>query len=149
MEGATKQLESDGHMRRGEVGIIPPYFCPEDILHTALDAAAHEASGKYRDDITGQVLVDALIGDARRLELDDFHDKGMWELRERGGCHKRTGRPPVTVRWVDVNKGDDINTNYRSRLVARQMRYKGTDSIFAGTPPLEAVRTALSLAAAN
>ena len=55
-------------------------------------------------------------------------------------------KKPVTVRWVIVNKGDDIQTNYRARLVARQIRHQGTESIFAPTPPLEAIRTVLSLA---
>ena len=55
----------------------------------------------------------------------------------------------MTVRWVDVNKGDDQNPNVRSRLVARQIRNPGTDAIFAPTPPLEALRTALSLAATD
>ena len=32
----------------------------------------------------------------------------------------RTGKPPITVKWVDVNKGDDASPDYRSRLVARE-----------------------------
>ena len=31
------------------------------------------------------------------------------------------GKPPISVKWVDVNKGDDLNPNYRSRLVAREI----------------------------
>ena len=57
-----------------------------------------------------------------------------------------TGKPPVTVRWVHANKGDDTNPNVRSRLVARQIRQAGEDAIFAPTPPLEALRSVLSLA---
>ena len=57
-----------------------------------------------------------------------------------------TGKPPVTVRWVDVNKGDNMNPNVRSRLVARQIRQAGEDAIFAPTPPLEALRSILSMA---
>ena len=48
-----------------------------------------------------------------------------------------------------MNKGDDQAPNIRSRLVARQIRCPGTDAIFAPTPPLEALRTALSLAATD
>ena len=58
-----------------------------------------------------------------------------------------TGRQPIGVRWVDVNKGDDEDPNYRSRLVAKDFKRKGDDSIFAPTPPLEALRTILMLAA--
>ena len=64
-------------------------------------------------------------------------------------CLDRTGRPPVTVRWVDTNKGDDKCPNIRSRFVARQIRGPGQDAVFAPTPPLEALRTVLSLAATD
>ena len=55
-------------------------------------------------------------------------------------------RKPISVRWVDVNQGDDKEPNVRSRLVAREIRSPGTDSVFAPTPPLEALRMVLSLA---
>ena len=45
-----------------------------------------------------------------------------------------------------MNKGDNANPNVRSRLVARQIRQAGEDAIFAPTPPLEALRTILSIA---
>ena len=50
---------------------------------------------------------------------------------------------------MDVNKGDEICPNYRSRLVARQLKAKdpSTESFFAPTPPLEALRLVLSLTA--
>ena len=40
----------------------------------------------------------------------------------RSKAREKTGKPPITTRWVDVNKGDDENPNYRSRLVARQLK---------------------------
>ena len=39
--------------------------------------------------------------------------------------------------------------NVRSRLVARQIRQAGEEAIFAHTPPLEALRTVISLAATD
>ena len=56
----------------------------------------------------------------------------------------KTGRPPITVRWVEVNKGEDDNPNYRSRFFAREIRMAGEDSIFTPTPPLESLRMVLS-----
>ncbi len=50
---------------------------------------------------------------------------------------------------MDVNKGDDECPNYRSRLVAREIRKKGEDPIFAPTPPLESLRTVISMAATD
>ena len=62
---------------------------------------------------------------------------------------RRRGKPPITTRWVDVNKGDEENPNYRSRSVVRQLKahaHSGTN-YFAPAPPLEALRTIVSLAA--
>ena len=59
---------------------------------------------------------------------------------------RRAGKAPISVKWVDTNKGDDEQPNYRSRLVAREIRKKGENPIFAPTPPLEALRTVLMLA---
>ena len=59
---------------------------------------------------------------------------------------KKTGRPPISVRWVQVNKGYDVNPNYRSRVFARKLRMAGDDSIFAPTRPLESLRMVLSYA---
>ena len=61
----------------------------------------------------------------------------------------KTGKPPISVRWIDTNKGDDDAPNILCRLVARESRRAGDDPIFAPTPPLESLRTILSLAATN
>ena len=70
-------------------------------------------------------------------------------LRSIEECRRHTSKPPVTVRWVDVNKGEDVNPNIRSRFVACQIRQAGEEAIFAPTPPLEALRQIISLAATN
>ena len=62
---------------------------------------------------------------------------------------RRTGRKPISVRWVDVNKGDDQNPRYRPRLAARQMKAHDRSGMcyFVPTPPLQALRTVISMAA--
>ena len=54
---------------------------------------------------------------------------------------EKTGRPPISARWVDINEGDEDDTNHRSRHVALQL--KATDSSgatdLAPSPPLEAL----------
>ena len=57
-----------------------------------------------------------------------------------------SGKDPISVRWVNTNKGDDICPNVRARLVAREMKKAGDEAVFAPTPPLETLRTVLSLA---
>ena len=75
--------------------------------------------------------------------------KGVWERVPLSEAYKITGRPPITVRWVDVNMGDDDVPDIRSRLVARQIRGAHEDPMFAPTPPLEALRAVLSYAATD
>ena len=58
---------------------------------------------------------------------------------------RKMGKRPISVRWVETNKGDDESPNIRSRLVAREIRLPGQDAIFAPTPPLESLRMILSL----
>jgi len=84
---------------------------------------------------------------ARAKELEFFKAKGVWTKRLKAEARTMTGRPPISVRWVDINKGDDEAPNYRSRLVARQMKVldRSEDSFFAPTPPLEGLRTVLSM----
>ena len=101
---------------------------------------------KYIDDLTGQPLDPELCRIARKAELDYFRSKGVWSLRPIQEAWRLTGRPPISVRWVEVNKGDDENPKYRSRLVAREIRMAGEDAIFAPTPPLESLRMVLSYA---
>ena len=98
--------------------------------------------------MTGQVLKDELVIKARMVELEFFQQKGVGVKRPMGRVRAATGRPPIIVRWIDVIKGDGGNPNYRSRLVARQMKAhdKSGESYFAPAPPLEALRTVLSTA---
>ena len=103
----------------------------------------------FRDAITNQELNPVLVRAARQKEMEYFAAKEVWAHRTRAECFQKTGKRPITVKWVDVNKGDDDSPNYRSRLVAREIRLPGEDPIFAPTPPLESVRMVLSLAATD
>ena len=103
----------------------------------------------FKDAVTGHPLRPAMVKEARRLELEYFATKGVWVKRPCEEAVQKMGKKPITVKWVDVNKGDDLEPNYRSRLVAREIRRPWEESIFAPTPPLESVRTILSAAATN
>ena len=61
-------------------------------------------------------------------------------------CWQSTGRAPVKLKWLDINKGDNVNHEYRSRPVAKGVTIdKGLD-LFATTPPLEAKKLLFSAA---
>ena len=89
--------------------------------------------------------------EARATELAFFHSERVWTKIPKAENRARGGRKPTSVRWVDVNKGDHMAPNYRSRLVARQMKVADMSgkSYFAPAPPLEALRTVICMAMTN
>lgn len=103
----------------------------------------------FRDDLTGQFLDPTRERAARKKELDFFESKGVWITKAMDEARRRAVKPPITVRWVDVSKGDDVEPNIRSRLVARQIRQLGEEAIFAPSPPLHLLRTVISLASTD
>ena len=86
---------------------------------------------------------------ARKKELDFFVARSVWVKKAMDEAWRKTDKPPITVRWVDVSKGDDVEPNMRSRLVARQIRQPGEEAICAPTPPLESLRAIISLASTD
>ena len=57
-----------------------------------------------------------------------------------------TGKGPTGTRWIDVNKGSDESPDYKSRLVAQEIKTDKSQELFAATPPLEAKKMLFSLA---
>ena len=51
-----------------------------------------------------------------------------------------------TRRYHDINKGYDELEEYRSRLVAKEIKRDKREDLFAATPPLEAKKALFSLA---
>jgi len=90
-----------------------------------------------------------LVEKAPALELEHFENKHVWEKRPYAEAIAKIWERATSVRWIDTNKGDEETPNYRSRLVAREIRKHGENPIFAPTPPLESFRTVLSLAATD
>ena len=152
LEGLKNHLEANGKKKRGVHCVMPEWAREEEAsIHECEDALlAHLDKlplGDVLDATTGQVFRGDLVQKARALEMEYFKKKNVYTKRPRAEAIRRTGKPPTTVKWVDVNKGDDVEPNYRSRLVAREIRKKWEDSIFAPTRPLEALRALLSILA--
>ena len=77
---------------------------------------------------------------------------GLYEEASIEECVEKTGKRPISTKWVDVNKGTKERPDIRCRLVARDFRTKGEgarDDLFAATPPLEAKRFLIRTAAAT
>ena len=92
------------------------------------------------DDASGEDLDPATVLAARREEIAYYKAMGAFTKVPISQCIARTGRKPIGVRWRDINKGDRYNVNVRSRLVAKEFNNKKCDDLFAGTPPVEAMR---------
>ena len=86
---------------------------------------------------------------ARKEEIGYMQGRRIWSEVPVQEARDKTGKAPVSVRWVDVNKGGDSRMEVRSRLVAGDFKGddKDRDDLFAETPPLEAIRMLLSRAA--
>ena len=61
----------------------------------------------------------ALVRKARAEEIDDFRQMRVYKKVLLEKCMKATGKRPIGVRWIDINKGDAISPKYRSRFVAK------------------------------
>ena len=108
----------------------------------------HESDEAF-DDVTGAYLDPKLVREARAAEIQYFRKLGVYKKVPISKCFETTGQAPISVRWIDVNKQDDISPKYRSRLVARQFNQNADLEMFAATPWLEALRTIVSLAATD
>ena len=91
------------------------------------------------DDVTGMKLEAGKVKEARSKEIQYVRDMRVYDKIPRSQA-QRQGWKVVKTRWIDINKGDDENPNYRSRLVGKEFNNEQMDGLFAGTPPLEALR---------
>ena len=66
----------------------------------------------FVDDLTGLPLPPELCRAVRQKEIAHFRAKGVWELRLVSDARAKMGRRPISVRWVETNKGDDENPQH-------------------------------------
>ena len=102
------------------------------------------------DSVTGVQLELEKVLKARKEELDWVHKAQVYTKVPLEECYNETGKEPITLKWVDRNKGDQVKENYRSRLVVREIKKQhGALPVHESTssmPPLEAVKLLCSLA---
>ena len=55
-------------------------------------------------------------------------------------CYQMTGKAPIGVRWIDVNKQDTTNPVYRSRLLGKEFKTSDDMSLYGSPPPIEALQ---------
>ena len=98
---------------------------------------------EYFDTVSGTPLDPGLVHAAQQEELDYMRSLPTWEPIDR----LEPGDKPVSCKWVLSDKGPGV---VRARLVACETKwFAPAASEFAATPPLEALRVLISLAASS
>ena len=98
------------------------------------------------DDVSGKELDGRMVAKARMQELGYVKDKKVWVKITRKEAIRR-GMKIIKTRWIDINKGDVEDPNYRSRFVAKEFNVDKQEGLFAATPPLEALKMLIGEAA--
>ena len=118
--GLRDQLKKDGTFIEGHTGMHERSITKDGRISLCAAQEREEfveydghvlkfdnGEGPFFDDLTKQELSAPLVKAARKKELEYFESKGVWKKVPIQEAWKVSGRPPITVRWVDVNKGDD------------------------------------------
>ena len=93
------------------------------------------------DDVSGEELCLAGVRAARALEMKYFEKMKVYTRVPRAQAQKSGKGKIIKGRWLDVNKGDSEQPDYRSRFVGKEFNTGAPDaSLFAATPPLEALK---------
>jgi hypothetical protein len=157
-QGAAEQL------RRDDRAVLHALRCGRQPGAPSVEVHCGEASGRVKDEeeelaawpaavvydeITGAALPPGLVRQARAEEVQFMLDWGVWERALVSDCWRETGKAPIGSKWVDVNKGDATTPLIRSRFVVKEIATYKTDDFFTATPPLEALRLLLALAASD
>lgn len=143
IRGLLQQLRSQHAVVLGVT--VGPVNQEQDVDFSLFEDAADDDWRSFTDEVSGKPLNAKLVEAARAEELDYAKRYNVWDLVPVQECWNRTGAGPIGSRWIDLNKGDDSQVNYRSRLVIQEVRHAGIEAIFAATPPLESIRFLLSL----
>ena len=101
------------------------------------------------DDVSGAEPNPSAMGKPRAEEIEYVRKMHLCTKVLIDECYARTGRAPIIVRWVGLNKGDLTNPNDRSRLVARYINTRKGDELFAGAPQLEPLKNIWSINASG
>ena len=90
-----------------------------DYIESLVEGNLHGET--YWDDLSGQELDSTMVRAAREEEMKEIYKREVYSKVPISEAWLITGKGPIGTRWVDVNKGDDSNPDYRSRLVAQEI----------------------------
>ena len=120
---------------------------PGHELHDGYDDYARECKDVYRlnayDEMSGEEIDIDVVRGAIREDIKYFRGMHVCTKVPLSECYEETGEAPIGVKWVDTNKGDKANPNYRSRLVAQEFKTEEMPEWYAATPPSECLKPCL------
>lgn len=146
LKGLIKQIQTDGRARHvNQVSQVPEesISCSRELHNTELSTVYKE---EFYDDMSGEKLDPKGVREAREEEMKEVYKHDLYKKVKIEECRNDAGRDPIGTRWVDINKGDNQNPEYRSRLVAQEIKTDKREDLFAATPPLEAKKLLMILA---
>ena len=73
-----------------------------------------DTDGQYWDEISNKKLEKDGVIAARLDEIQQIKNHNVYVKVPTSECYQNTGKAPIKVKWVDINKGDEINKEYRS-----------------------------------
>ena len=98
---------------------------PYPVCEEQFDTDLYEKfETSYWDDVSGKPLRPELVQEARKEEVSTIKEMGVWEVIPRP-----KGEKVISTRWVDINKKDEANPKYRSRLVARELKKRNPGGV--------------------
>jgi hypothetical protein len=133
LRGLLDQVRYDGRMRDTAIGCV---FAVEE----------GETEIMFWGDTSGEPLDTERVIRARLEEIEELRKRVVYDKVPISMCWERTGKAPIGVRLVDINKGDSANPGNKSRLVSKETKKDKRADLFAATPPLQAKRAPFSFA---
>ena len=92
-------------------------YC-EEQCKGMLNALQQFPFAAWDDILSSAPLNPVKVTAARKLEIQYAEKKPVWQKILRSLAKERGWRIAKS-RWIDINKGDDVNPNYRSRMVEK------------------------------
>ena len=142
-----QQLLEDGSLSELDLKVGGPV--PSESIYSQFGEEQLQEAIEYYDDVTGKQLPQDLVDAGKQEELRWVRSIGLYDKVPRSEVvNKRAAVIPV--RWVYVNKGDELNYNVRCRLVGKELKAKTKEALlahelFSATPPWELIKVLFSL----
>ena len=101
LAGIAAQLRADGSTAEDGIGMI----CEMSVVQEADFDWEEEPGWDHIDDVSGKPLSSAKVAIARKEEIGYVRKMKVYQKVPLKLCWSETGRSPIKVKWLDINKG--------------------------------------------